>query len=138
MKVSMWQLDSDATKASSGSMLAGFEYGAGTTDGDDEAGTERPPSNVQVCSRENFPLRKSPLTFQATRARCCDMGGEIIARNLSDAAHFARRRPRSRRRSMADSADDKGLRAVFLRDRAGWRRRLRQAWFHPPARRAQR
>src|ERR1017187_4037767 len=55
----MWQLEMDATKASSGSTCAGFENGTGTTDGEADAGTVKPPSNVQVCSREYLPLRKS-------------------------------------------------------------------------------
>jgi len=40
-----------ATNASSGSTPAAFEYGAGTTLGDDDASSVTPPSNVQVCSR---------------------------------------------------------------------------------------
>jgi hypothetical protein len=48
----MWQLAIEATNASSGSTLAGFEYGTGTTLGAGDAGTVRPPSNRQVCSRE--------------------------------------------------------------------------------------
>jgi hypothetical protein len=32
--MSMWQLETAATNASSGSTCAGFENGAGTTDGD--------------------------------------------------------------------------------------------------------
>ena len=48
----MWQLEIDATNASSGSTLASFEYGFGTAAGDDEAGTVVPPSKLQVCSRE--------------------------------------------------------------------------------------
>src|SRR5258708_21023325 len=70
----MWQLEIAATYASSGSTCAGFEYGTGTTDGDEEAGIVAPPSNVQVCSREYLPLRKSgPVRFQLTIARCSDM-----------------------------------------------------------------
>src|SRR5471032_2861790 len=57
----MWQLEIAATNASSGSTCAGFEKGTGTTEGEDEAGTVMPPSNVQVCSREYLPLRKSGL-----------------------------------------------------------------------------
>src|SRR5689334_4978682 len=72
--VSMWQLDRDATNASSGSTAFAFENGAGTTDGEDDAGTVRPPSNVQVCSREYLPLRKSgPFRFQVMRALCSDI-----------------------------------------------------------------
>src|ERR1700677_1635469 len=55
----MWQLESEATNASSGSTALGLEKGTGTTDGDDEAGTVTPPSKVHVCSREYLPLRKS-------------------------------------------------------------------------------
>jgi hypothetical protein len=70
----MWQLESDATNASSGSTALAFENGGGTTDGEDEAGTVTPPSKVQVCSREYLPLRKSaPVRFQVMRALCSDM-----------------------------------------------------------------
>src|SRR5215470_11834169 len=72
--VSIWQLESDATNASSGSTALAFENGAGTTDGEADAGTVTPPSNVQVCSREYLPLRKSgPVRFQVMRALCSDM-----------------------------------------------------------------
>lgn len=47
----MWQLESDATKASSGSTYAGFDIGGGTTFGAGEAGMVKPPSKLQVCSR---------------------------------------------------------------------------------------
>src|SRR5689334_13580680 len=64
----------EATKASSGSTWAGLDQGAGTTEGDAEAGTTTPPSNVQVCSREYLPLRKSgPVAFQRRVALCSDM-----------------------------------------------------------------
>jgi hypothetical protein len=48
---SMWQLEREATKASSGSTARGSEYGSGTTDGDDEPGTSTPPSNISLCAR---------------------------------------------------------------------------------------
>jgi hypothetical protein len=51
----------EATNASSGSTHAGFDQGTGTTEGDEEAGTDAPPSNSQVCSREYLPFRKSLL-----------------------------------------------------------------------------
>src|ERR1051325_11497066 len=71
----MWQLEIAATNASSGSTWAGLDHGAGTTEGDGDAGTVKPPSNVQVCSREYLPLRKSgPLRFQSMMALCSDMG----------------------------------------------------------------
>src|SRR5581483_1477720 len=57
----MWPLASDATNASSGSTPAGFEYGTGTTDGEDDAVTVKPPSKVHVCSREYLPFKKSGL-----------------------------------------------------------------------------
>jgi hypothetical protein len=57
----MWQLEMEAMKASSGSTCAGLENGTGTTDGEADAGTMTPPSNVQVCSREYLPVRKSGL-----------------------------------------------------------------------------
>src|ERR1700690_2465796 len=64
----------EATKASSGSTFAGFDQGAGTTEGDGEAGTTTPPSNVQVCSREYLPLRKSgPVLFHRMVALYSDM-----------------------------------------------------------------
>jgi hypothetical protein len=47
----MWQLDSEATNASSGSTACALEYGTLTTDGDEDAGTSIPPSNVHVCAR---------------------------------------------------------------------------------------
>jgi hypothetical protein len=51
----MWQLDSDATNASSGSTPAGSEKGTLTTLGEDEAGTTAPPSNAQLCARLYLP-----------------------------------------------------------------------------------
>ena len=44
-KVSMWQLDTAATNASSGSTASSRERGSGTTDGDEDAATVMPPSN---------------------------------------------------------------------------------------------
>ncbi|BCR22963.1 hypothetical protein KAM426_04900 [Aquipseudomonas alcaligenes] len=44
----MWQLDNEATKASSGSTAATSEQGNGTTCGEDDAGTSTPPSNRQT------------------------------------------------------------------------------------------
>ena len=70
----------DATYASSGSTCAGFEYGAGTTAGDGEAGIMNPPSNVQLCSREYLPLRKSGLVrFQLMMALCSDINSRTVA-----------------------------------------------------------
>src|SRR5690242_15345055 len=46
---SMWQLEIEATKASSGSTAASTENGSRTTCGDDDAGTSTPPSKRQVC-----------------------------------------------------------------------------------------
>lgn len=40
----MWQLEIEAMKASSGSTAAGSDQGRGTTWGEDDAGTSRPPS----------------------------------------------------------------------------------------------
>src|SRR5262245_5514109 len=48
----MWQLDSEATSASSGSTAAATDMGSGTTCGDAEAGTSIPPSNSQRWPRE--------------------------------------------------------------------------------------
>src|SRR5690349_12397491 len=82
----MWQLDIDATNASSGSTAFAFENGAGTTDGDEDAGTVTPPSKVQVCSREYLPLRKSgPVRFQVMRALCSDMLVSRITRRKTQA-----------------------------------------------------
>src|SRR5215468_3454725 len=76
----------EATKASSGSTAFAFENGAGTTDGEDEAGTVTPPSNVQVCSREYLPLRKSgPVRFQLMRALCSDILVSRMIRSKSQA-----------------------------------------------------
>jgi hypothetical protein len=47
----MWQLESEATNASSGSTAAAVEYGSGTMWGDAEAGTLTPSSKLQRCSR---------------------------------------------------------------------------------------
>src|SRR6187455_1535809 len=74
----MWQLDSDATYASSGSTFAGFESGTRTTAGDEEAGTESPPSKVQVCSREYLPdMYSGVAALQQMVALCCDMGAPL-------------------------------------------------------------
>ena len=70
----MWQLETEATNASSGSIADALEYGAGTTEGEADAGTTRPPSKLQLCTRENFPWRKLSLSdFQLTVALCWDM-----------------------------------------------------------------
>src|ERR1043166_424668 len=64
-----------ATNASSGSTCAGLDHGAGTTEGDGEAGTVKPPSKVHVCSREYLPFRKSgPARFHSMVAMCLDIG----------------------------------------------------------------
>jgi hypothetical protein len=47
----MWQLDSAATSASSGSTAFSADSGTRTTCGEDEAGTSTPPSKCQVCAR---------------------------------------------------------------------------------------
>jgi len=57
----MWQLEIAATNASSRSISAGFKNGTGTTDGEDDAETVTPPANVQLCSGEYLPFRKSGL-----------------------------------------------------------------------------
>src|SRR4029077_6161886 len=70
----MWQLEIDATNASSGSMLAGLDRGTRTTAGDDDAGTVNPPSKLQPCSREYFPVMKSGAAhFQVIVALCWDI-----------------------------------------------------------------
>src|SRR5450432_4541851 len=74
----MWQLEMEATKASSGSTCAGLENGTGTTEGETDAGTVTPPSNVQVCSREYLPFRKSGLVrCHLMVALCSDMVFEV-------------------------------------------------------------
>jgi hypothetical protein len=51
-----------------------LENGTGTTDGEADAGTVTPPSNVQLCSREYLPLRKSGLVrCHLIVALCSDM-----------------------------------------------------------------
>ena len=47
----MWQLESAATNASSGSTASAREYGSRTDSGEDEAGTVMPPSNDHVWPR---------------------------------------------------------------------------------------
>ena len=47
----MWQLESAATNASSGSTASATEYGSRTLSGEDEAGTVMPPSKRQLCPR---------------------------------------------------------------------------------------
>ena len=70
----MWQLETAATNASSGSTCAGLAQGAGTTAGEGEAGTVAPPSNVQVCSREYLPFGNSVLVHcQRMIALCSDI-----------------------------------------------------------------
>src|SRR5271157_4321895 len=76
----MWQLETAATNASSGSTCAGFEQGTGTTEGDGEAGTVTPPSKLQVGSREYLTARKSGLVrFQLMIALCSDIQGSWAA-----------------------------------------------------------
>src|SRR5882757_7901656 len=76
----MWQLDREATSASSGSTPAGFDSGSGTAAGDDDAITDWPPSKDQVCSREYLPRANSPVAFHAILARCSeDMRVRIAA-----------------------------------------------------------
>jgi hypothetical protein len=51
-----------------------LENGIRTAAGDDDACTVIPPSNVQVCSREYVPLRKSPCDgVHLIVALCSDM-----------------------------------------------------------------
>ena len=73
----MWQLESDATNASSGSMFAGFEYGAGTTAGDGrrghgQAAVERPGVLARVFAqpvvgRRRPSIRSSPCAVTCRR-----------------------------------------------------------------------
>src|SRR5262245_53263503 len=66
----MWQLDSAATSASSGSTASAREKGTFTDNGEEEAETFTPPSNDHSCARLNLPSAKaSPLArFQETAA----------------------------------------------------------------------
>src|SRR6266576_936663 len=87
----------EATKASSGSTFAAFDHGAGTPDGDGDAGTMAPPSNVHVCSREYLPFTKSgPARFQRMMALCSDIfqcGDEIKRKvTIKIASHAGERR----------------------------------------------
>jgi hypothetical protein len=59
-KNSMWQLDSAATSASSGSTASSADIGSGTDEGADDAGTSTPPSKRQVWRRLYLPSRKVP------------------------------------------------------------------------------
>ena len=47
----MWQLESEATNASSGSTAASTDIGMRTTFGEEDAGTSMPPSKRHVCPR---------------------------------------------------------------------------------------
>ena len=47
----MWQEETEATNASSGSTASSIENGTRTACGDDDAGTSIPPSNDHVCPR---------------------------------------------------------------------------------------
>jgi len=47
----MWQLESAATSASSGSTAASTDSGTRTTCGEEDAGTSIPPSKRQECAR---------------------------------------------------------------------------------------
>src|SRR5581483_6137349 len=65
----MWQLDSAATRASSGSTASARDRGRRTDDGAEEAGTVMPPSNDQVWARLYLPsLKTAPSRFQDTVA----------------------------------------------------------------------
>src|SRR6185436_3531579 len=89
----MWQLEMHATKPSSGSTPAGFDHGAGTTEGDGEAGTITPPSKDQVCSREYLPLAKSsgaPLRAHLMTALCSDMARSPLDPSASYSCRPAR------------------------------------------------
>src|SRR5258706_11575399 len=95
----MWQLAIEATKASSGSMWAGFENGTGTTEGAGDARTVTPPSKVHVCSRENRPLRKaSPSTGRTPRtvALWSAMGLRLPSRDLAVGVSAQHRHGRDR------------------------------------------
>lgn len=77
----MWQLEIDATNASSGSTHAGFDQGFGTDVGAGDAGTVTPPSNVHVCSREYRPFTKSSgatLPLQVIVATYSAMPGTYV------------------------------------------------------------
>src|SRR5262245_11096298 len=50
----MWQLESAATSASSGSTASARDSGTRTESGEEEAGTVTPPSNDHRCARLNL------------------------------------------------------------------------------------
>ena len=62
----MWQLDSDATNASSGSTYDGFDIGTGTTEGDDDASIVVPPSKRPGVLARVPPAARSPTRSPPT------------------------------------------------------------------------
>src|SRR5262245_65820803 len=68
----MWQEDSEATNASSGSTASGLESGTGTTPGELEAVTTLPPSKRHSWAREYLlSLKAAPVgRSQTTIAEC--------------------------------------------------------------------
>src|SRR5690606_38312496 len=70
----MWQLESEATKASSGSTEDSSDWGSGTTCGELDAGTFAPPSNRHSCARLYLLSTKgSSLRTHATVTVCVDI-----------------------------------------------------------------
>src|SRR5688572_24105425 len=64
----MWQLEMEATNASSGST----RFGSPQRWGADEAGTSTPPSNRHTCERSYFVSNSAPPRVHTTWARCSD------------------------------------------------------------------
>src|SRR3954462_14512329 len=80
--VSMWQLESDATNASSGSTFAGFPRYAGAA----VAVIVWPPSKLQVWSRGYFWYENSaPPRSHFKLTLCSDMPLDKAARNARQA-----------------------------------------------------
>ena len=57
----MWQEESEATNASSGSMAASTDMGSGTTAGEADAGTSMPPSKRQTWAAREAALGEVAL-----------------------------------------------------------------------------
>src|SRR3977135_1054017 len=67
----MWQLESAATSASSGSTAASTDNGTRTTCGEEDAGTSRPPSKRQGVARlERLSGNAAAPRAQWIPARC--------------------------------------------------------------------
>src|SRR4030095_7622798 len=88
-KNSMWQEESEATNASSGSTPAGSDQGAGTMCGLALAVMTWPPSDAHSCARLYWPLVKpsAPLRLQRMVA------GEVLISRPQGADTWVKRAP---------------------------------------------